>query len=70
MDERGFTGGLPIVRDEVRSAELHGREMLIALTQAPGDCGEVLLAVARMEQKAHHLNMWGFPVSLRLCLFS
>jgi transposase len=45
-EEHGFTGGYTIVKDYVRSAELHSREMFIPLTHAPGeaqaDFGEAL----------------------------
>jgi len=58
-EEHGFTGGYTIVKDYVRSAELHSREMFIPLTHAPGeaqaDFGEALVAVAGVEQKAHYL---------------
>jgi signal transduction histidine kinase len=36
-EEHGFTGGYTIVKDYVRSAELHNREMFIPLTHAPGE---------------------------------
>jgi hypothetical protein len=59
--EHGFTGGYTIVKDYVRSAELHRREMFIPLTHAPGeaqaDFGEALVVVAGVEQKAHYLAM-------------
>ena len=58
-EEHGFTGGYTIVKDYVRSAELHSREMFIPLTHAPGeaqaDFGEALVVVAGVEQKAHYL---------------
>jgi transposase len=60
-EEHGFTGGYTIVKDYVRSAELHSREMFIPLTHAPGeaqaDFGEALVMVAGVEQKAHYLAM-------------
>ena len=60
-EEHGFTGGFTIVKDYVRSAELHSREMFIPLTHAPGeaqaDFGEALVVVAGVEQKAHYLAM-------------
>jgi transposase len=59
--EHGFTGGYRIVKDYVRSAELHSREMFIPLTHAPGeaqaDFGEALVVIAGVEQKAHYLAM-------------
>jgi transposase len=58
-EEHGFTGGYTIVKDYVRSAELHSREMFIPLTHAPGeaqaDFGEALVMIAGVEQKAHYL---------------
>jgi transposase len=58
-EEHEFTGGYTIVKDYVRSAELHSREMFIPLTHAPGeaqaDFGEALVVVAGVEQKAHYL---------------
>jgi transposase len=58
-EEHGFTGGYTIVKDYVRSAELHSREMFIPLTHAPGeaqaDLGEALVVIAGVEQKAHYL---------------
>jgi hypothetical protein len=49
------------VKDYVRSAELHNREMFIPLTHAPGeaqaDFGEALVMIAGVEQKAHYLAM-------------
>jgi transposase len=60
-EEHGFTGGYTIVKDYVRSAELHSREMFIPLTHAPGeaqaDFGEALVVVAGVERKAHYLAM-------------
>ncbi|MGA2891045.1 MAG: IS21 family transposase [Terracidiphilus sp.] len=60
-EEHGFTGGYTIVKDYVRSAELHSREMFIPLMHAPGearvDFGEALVAIAGVEQKAHYLAM-------------
>jgi hypothetical protein len=35
-EEHQFTGGYTIVKDYVRSAELHSREVFIPLTHAPG----------------------------------
>jgi transposase len=60
-EEHEFTGGYTIVKDYVRSAELHSREMFIPLTHAPGeaqaDFGEALVVVAGVEQKAHYLTV-------------
>jgi len=60
-EEHGFTGGYTIVKDYVRSAELHSREMFIPLAHAPGeaqaDFGEALVVVAGVEQKAHYLTV-------------
>jgi len=60
-EEHQFTGGYTIVKDYVRSAELHSREMFIPLTHAPGeaqaDFGEALVVIAGVEQKAHYLAM-------------
>jgi transposase len=60
-EDHGFTGGYTIVKDYVRSAELHSREMFIPLTHAPGeaqvDFGEALVVIAGVEQKAHYLAM-------------
>jgi transposase len=60
-EEHGFTGGYTIVKDYVRSAELHSRELFIPLTHAPGeaqaDFGEALVVIAGVEQKAHYLAM-------------
>jgi len=60
-EEHSFTGGYTIVKDYVRSAELHNREMFIPLTHAPGeaqaDFGEALVMIAGVEQKAHYLAM-------------
>ena len=60
-EEHDFTGGYTIVKDYVRSAELHSREMFIPLTHAPGeaqaDFGEALVMIAGVEQKAHYLAM-------------
>jgi transposase len=60
--ENGFTGGYTIVKDYVRSAELHNREMFIPLTHAPGKAQadpprRALVVVAGVEQKAHYLAM-------------
>jgi len=60
-EEHQFAGGYTIVKDYVRSAELHSREMFIPLTHAPGeaqaDFGEALVVIAGVEQKAHYLAM-------------
>jgi transposase len=60
-EEHGFTGGYTIVKDYVRSVELHSREMFIPLTHAPGEAqvhfGEALVVIAGVEQKAHYLAM-------------
>jgi hypothetical protein len=45
--EHGFTGGYTIVKDYVRSAELHSREMFIPLTQA-GGLGGMIAANPRL----------------------
>jgi len=56
-----FTGGYTIVKDYVRAATLHGQEMFVPLTHAPGeaqaDFGEALVVIAGVEQKAHYLAM-------------
>jgi hypothetical protein len=57
-EEHSFTGGYTIVKDYVRSAELHSREMFIPLTHAPGEAQadpprRALVVVTGMEQKAH-----------------
>jgi hypothetical protein len=66
-EERAFTGGYTMVKDYVRSAELHSREMFIPLTHAPGeaqaDFGEALVAIAGVEQKAHSAPPSKCPVS-------
>ena len=36
-EEHQFTGGYTIVKDYVRAAMLHGREMFVPLTHAPGE---------------------------------
>jgi transposase len=60
-EEHGFTGGYTIVKDYVRAATLHGQEMFVPLTHAPGeaqaDFGEALVVIAGIEQKAHYLAM-------------
>jgi transposase len=60
-EEHGFTGGYTIVKDYVRTATLHGREVFVPLTHAPGeaqvDFGEALVVIAGVEQKAHYLAM-------------
>jgi transposase len=60
-EEHQFTGGYTIVKDYVRLAELHSREMFIPLTHAPGeaqaDFGEAQVVIAGVEQKAHYLAM-------------
>jgi len=60
-DEHGFTGGYTIVKDYVRAATLHGQEMFVPLTHAPGeaqaDFGEALVVIAGVEHKAHYLAM-------------
>jgi transposase len=60
-EEHGFTGGYTIVKDYVRAATLHGQEMFVPLTHAPGeaqaDFGEALVVIAGVEQKAHYLAM-------------
>ena len=49
------------MKDYVRTATLHGREMFVPLTHAPGeaqvDFGEALVVIAGVEQKAHYLAM-------------
>ena len=60
-EEHGFTGGYTIVKDYVRAATLHGQEMFVPLTHAPGeaqaDFGEALVVIAGVEHKAHYLAM-------------
>jgi transposase len=60
-EEHGFTGGYTIVKDYVRTATLHAREMFVPLTHAPGeaqvDFGEALVVIAGVEQRAHYLAM-------------
>jgi transposase len=60
-EEHGFTGGYRIVKDYVRSEEVHSREMFVPLTHVPGeaqvDFGEALVVIAGVEQKAHYLAM-------------
>jgi transposase len=60
-EEHGFTGGYTIVKDYVRAAELHGREMFVPLAhpagEAQADFGEALVVNAGVEQKAHYLAM-------------
>ena len=59
-EEHQSTGGYTIVKDYVRSAELHSREMFIPLTHAPGeaqaDFGEALVVIASVEQTAHYFG--------------
>jgi transposase len=59
--EHGFTGGYTIVKDYVRTATLHSREMFVPLTHPAGeaqvDFGEALVVIAGVEQKAHYLVM-------------
>src|SRR5271163_5059803 len=49
-EEHGYTGGYTIVKDYVRQAKLHGGEMFVPLTHAPGeaqvDIGEALVVIA------------------------
>ena len=60
-EEHGFTGGYTIVKEYVRAAELHGREMFVPLVhpagEAQADFGEALVVIAGVEQKAHYLAM-------------
>jgi transposase len=60
-EEHGFSGGYTIVKDYVRAAMLHGREMFVPLThpagEAQADFGEALVVVAGVERKAHYLAM-------------
>jgi len=60
-EEHSFTGGYTIVKDYLRSAELHSREMFIPLTHAPGeaqaDFGEALVMIAGVERKANYPAM-------------
>jgi hypothetical protein len=57
MDEHDFAGGYTIVKDYVRSAESYGRRDAHSSDECAGragaDFGEVLVAVARVEQKTH-----------------
>src|SRR5208283_966897 len=58
-EEHGFSGGYTIVKDYVRAATLHDREMFIPLThpagEAQADFGEAVVVVAGVKQKAHYL---------------
>jgi transposase len=60
-EEHGYSGGYTIVKDYVRAAMLHGREMFVPLThpagEAQADFGEALVVVAGVERKAHYLAM-------------
>jgi transposase len=60
-EEHGFSGGYTIVKDYVRAAMLHGREMFVPLRhpagEAQADFGEALVVVAGVERKAHYLAM-------------
>ena len=60
-EEHGFSGGYTIVKDYVRAATLHGREMFVPLRhpagEAQADFGEALVVVAGVERKAHYLAM-------------
>jgi len=60
-EEHGYSGGYTIVKDYVRAATLHGREMFVPLThpagEAQADFGEALVVVAGVERKAHYLAM-------------
>jgi hypothetical protein len=63
-EEHSFTGGYTIVKDYVRSAELHSREMFIPLTHAPGeaqaDFGEALVkhGEARKGRRTPEYTSW------------
>src|SRR5438270_10749207 len=56
-EEHGVTGGYTIVKDYVRTATLHGREVFVPLTHAPAAAqaafGEALVVMAGGEQTAH-----------------
>jgi transposase len=60
-EEHGFSGGYTIVKDYVRAATLHGREMFVPLRHPAGeaqvDFGEALVVIAGVERKAHYLAM-------------
>ena len=60
-EEHGFSGGYTIVKDYVRAATLHGREMFVPLRhpagEAQADFGEALVVIAGVERKAHYLAM-------------
>jgi transposase len=60
-EEHGFSGGYTIVKDYVRAATLHGREMFVPLRHTAGeaqaDFGEALVVIAGVERKAHYLAM-------------
>jgi transposase len=60
-DEYGFTGGITIVRDYVRSRRRQGREMFVPLAHRPGhaqvDFGEALAEIAGVERKIHFFAM-------------
>ncbi len=59
--EHGFAGGYTIVKNYVRAAMLHRREMFIPLVHAPGtaqaDFGEALVMVGGVECKAHYFAL-------------
>lgn len=55
--EHGFSGGYTIVKDYVRQARLHHKEVFVPLAHPPGDAqadfGEALVVIGGKEQKAH-----------------
>ena len=57
--ERGFSGGLTIVKDYVHEQRLRTREMFVPLVHPPGhgqaDFGEALVVIAGVRRKAHFL---------------
>jgi transposase len=60
-DEHGFTGGITIVRDYVRTRKRRGREMFVPLAHRPGhaqvDFGEALVEICGVERKVHFFAM-------------
>lgn len=57
--EHAYSGGYTIVKDYVRAAKLHSREMFIPLRHAPGeaqaDFGEAMVVIAGVDEKAHFM---------------
>ena len=60
-DERGYTGGITIVKDYVHAARQRQREMFVPLAHPPGhaqvDFGEALGVIGGIERKIHFLAM-------------